>query len=382
MAITFKAGPNAPSSGIDFNNYIASFLPPMQGNPTFYGENRQFQGDQIVTGYESGGGDAAKNKLVSLWGEDFAYIMATHQLSGTIDKIDFGSYGKSKVDSNGNLTGYDTEMTISGFVIDDNTDPATHDIIYALMGWATGKADSADLIKALSGQAQNIVGSQGNDSWVGTKFDDVANGKGGNDTFSGGKGNDKLNGGAGNDVLSGGSGNDTLSGGAGNDALKGGAGHDTLKGGGGNDNLNGGGGNDTLFGGAGNDRLKGGGGDDVLQGDAGRDILSGGAGKDVFVFRKVADLGNKSGKTDKITDFSVKDDTIDLSAIDANLVKNGNQAFKFDGKGELSGKAGSLVYQHIGNTTVVLGDIDGDGKADFAIDLNGKLKLTAGDFEL
>jgi serralysin len=327
MAITFKAGKNAPSSGIDFNKYIESFLPDTSGQPTFYGDDSQFDGDQIVNGYATSN-NAAKNKLVSLWGEDFAYVLATHELTGTIDKIDFGTYGSGQENSSGNFTGYNTELTISGFSIDENDDPSSGDVIYALMGWATGKADGSLLLEALKGEAQKIVGSQGNDRWTGTKFDDTADGKNGNDTFSGGKGNDRL------------------------------------KGGGGNDSLN------------------GGAGDDTIEGGAARDKLTGGSGKDDFVFKKASDLGSKSGKTDVITDFSVKDDTIDFSGIDANETKKGNQSFKFDGKGELSGKAGSLVYQIVDGDTVVLGDLDGDGKADIALDLDGKLKLTAGDFEL
>lgn len=327
MAITFKAGKNAPSSGIDFNKYIESFLPDTSGQPTFYGDGSQFDGDQIVNGYATSN-NAAKNKLVSLWGEDFAYVLATHELTGTIDKIDFGTYGSGKENSSGNFTGYNTELTISGFSIDENDDPSSGDVIYALMGWATGEADGSLLLEALKGQAQKIVGSQGNDRWTGTKFDDTADGKNGNDNFSGGKGND------------------------------------TLKGGGGNDTLN------------------GGAGDDTIEGGAGRDKLTGGSGKDDFVFKKASDLGSKSGKTDVITDFTVKDDTIDFSGIDANETKKGNQSFKFDGKGDLSGKAGSLVYQYVDGDTVVLGDLDGDGKADIALDLDGKLKLTAGDFEL
>ena len=327
MAITFKAGKNAPSSGIDFNKYIESFLPDTSGQPTFYGDNSQFDGDQIVNGYATSN-NAAKNKLVSLWGEDFAYVLATHELTGTIDKIDFGTYGKGKVDSSGNFTGYNTELTISGFSIDADDDPSSGDVIYALMGWATGEADGSLLLEALKGQAQKIVGSEGNDRWTGTKFDDRADGKNGNDNFSGGKGND------------------------------------------------------TLKGGGGNDTLKGGAGDDTIEGGAGRDTMSGGKGADDFVFKNASDIGSKSGKTDVITDFAANEDTIDFSGIDANLTKKGDQSFKFDGKGDLSGKAGSLVYQYVNGDTVVLGDLDGDGKADIALDLDGKIKLTAGDFEL
>lgn len=328
MAITFKAGKNAPSSGIDFNKYIESFLPDTSGQPYFYGEDELYDGDQIVNIYDTGGGNEAKNKIVSMWGEEFAYVLATHELAGTLDKIDFGTYGNATVDGNDNLTGYNTELTISGFSIDENDDPSSGDVIYALMGWATGESDGSLLLEALQGQAQKIIGSQGNDRWTGTKFDDSATGKNGNDNFSGGKGDDVLKGGGGNDTLKGGSGNDHIEGGA------------------------------------------------------GLDKMSGGTGTDDFVFKKASDLGSKSGKTDVITDFTVKQDTIDFSGIDANETKKGDQSFKFDGKGDLSGKAGSLVYQYVNGETVVLGDLDGDGKADIALDLDGKLKLTAGDFEL
>ena len=65
------------------------------------------------------------------------------------------------------------------------------------------------------------------------------------------------------------------------------------------DVLTGGAGTDTLIGGAGNDRLIAG---------SGTATLTGGAGNDTFVFGKV--LGK-----DTITDFSIKDDHLDLSAL-------------------------------------------------------------------
>ena len=72
------------------------------------------------------------------------------------------------------------------------------------------------------------------------------------------------------------------------------------------DKLIGGIGNDKLLGNAGNDLLNGGANEDQLWGGLGKDVLTGGAGKDIFVFN------TKPGKAnmDKITDFSVKDDTI------------------------------------------------------------------------
>ncbi|WP_343116083.1 calcium-binding protein [Ostreiculturibacter nitratireducens] len=64
---------------------------------------------------------------------------------------------------------------------------------------------------------------------------------------------------------------------------------------------------DIVFGGGGNDTLSGGAGDDILMDGAGADVMTGGAGNDIFVL--AAD-----GQTDRITDFDITRDTLDLSA--------------------------------------------------------------------
>ncbi|WP_114945624.1 calcium-binding protein [Microvirga calopogonii] len=129
----------------------------------------------------------------------------------------------------------------------------------------------------------------------------------------GGEGNDLIDltsdrftyGGA---TLGGGNGDDTLLGNVGCDWLYGGAGADRLKGHSGNDYLSGEAGNDYLFGGRGNDKLNGGNGNDFLCGQLGKDVLLGGRGKDTFVF----DVTPTKGNMDTITDFNVRDDTIQL----------------------------------------------------------------------
>ena len=88
----------------------------------------------------------------------------------------------------------------------------------------------------------------------------------------------------------------------------GGSGSDRLFGNAINNLLQGGGSNDTLIGGRGTDTLLGGTGNDSLTGGGGVDRLTGGTGTDRFVFQSVTE-----GK-DTITDFSVVDDTIDVSA--------------------------------------------------------------------
>jgi Tol biopolymer transport system component len=105
------------------------------------------------------------------------------------------------------------------------------------------------------------------------------------------------------------SGEDLLRGHTGGDKLYGGAGNDELIGGKGIDRLEGGGDDDLLLGQAGRDVLRGGDGDDIL--DAGRhaDVLEGGAGADGFRF---TDL---DGHLDRVTDFEVGVDQLDLAAL-------------------------------------------------------------------
>uniref|UniRef100_UPI00155E7751 VWA domain-containing protein n=1 Tax=Vibrio cholerae TaxID=666 RepID=UPI00155E7751 len=74
------------------------------------------------------------------------------------------------------------------------------------------------------------------------------------------------------------------------------------------------GGNDILNGGEGNDILYGQGGNDILIGGLGDDILTGGSGEDLF---KWVD-GDLDGSTDRITDFKIDEDKIDLSDLFVN----------------------------------------------------------------
>ncbi|MET0743201.1 MAG: cadherin domain-containing protein, partial [Microvirga sp.] len=90
----------------------------------------------------------------------------------------------------------------------------------------------------------------------------------------------------------------------------------TLVGGAGIDTLLGGSLGDRLTGLGGADVLAGLGGDDVLSGGAGRDGLTGGPGHDTFVFDTRLARTNKAHKKaelDRIADFSVAEDTIQLS---------------------------------------------------------------------
>lgn len=150
---------------------------------------------------------------------------------------------------------------------------------------------------------------------------------------------------------------------------------DKIIGSAGADVLNGHAGNDSISGGAGNDRLVGGDGADRLTGGAGADQLSGQEGADHFIFTKTSD--SRHGARDVIIGFEARD-TIDLRQIDANTGRKGDQAFTFIGEKGYSEKAGELRYKD----GLLLGDVNGDRKTDFAVAFKGGADPIASDFLL
>jgi Bacterial Ig domain/Bacterial cadherin-like domain/SdrD B-like domain/Peptidase M10 serralysin C terminal/RTX calcium-binding nonapeptide repeat (4 copies) len=138
-----------------------------------------------------------------------------------------------------------------------------------------------------------------------------------------------------------------------------------IAGGAADDTLVGGQKNDSFVGGGGNDQLYGLGGDDWLLGGAGADTLRGGTGKDSFVYQSVSE--STAAATDHILDFEDISDHIDLSAIDANSSLGGDQAFDFIGQSAFSNTAGELRIAQSGSDWMVMGDVNGDGTADFQV---------------
>lgn len=138
----------------------------------------------------------------------------------------------------------------------------------------------------------------------------------------------------------------------------------------------------TLSGGDGNDTLTGGTGADVLSGGVGADLLRGGAGGDLFVFNE-GDLTVRRTGTDTIRDFHADEgDRIVLTDIDADTHSADDQAFAFIGTQAFDGIAGELRYEQRGSYALVMGDVNGDGRADFAIQVNGVVALDNADFTL
>jgi Ca2+-binding RTX toxin-like protein len=128
-----------------------------------------------------------------------------------------------------------------------------------------------------------------------------------------------------------------------------------------NDRVQGLGGDDALSGAGRADTLEGGRGADTLEGGAGADLLRGGPGADVFVLAAAGD--SAPGRADTIADLA-PGDVIDLSALMPGGTFVGAAAF--DGPGQVRFAGGRLS-----------GDLDGDGRADWAIRLEGAPEGTA-----
>jgi hypothetical protein len=112
-------------------------------------------------------------------------------------------------------------------------------------------------------------------------------------------------------------------------------------------------GDDMLMGGQSDDVIEGLAGDDILDAtQGGADILTGGAGEDVFVF-------GGDGEMDRITDFELGKDTIDLHGLTDGLgmvrVSLGEFDFvrmrRFEEDGEF--EAGEIVFEQTGDDVTV-----------------------------
>ena len=233
-------------------------------------------------------------------------------------------------------------------------------------------------------------------------------GNAGANSLTGGIGRDTLDGGAGADLLAGGLNNDvyivdnvgdtvveafnagidtikswvtytmpanvevlTL---MGNDPIDG-AGNElanTISGNGAANFLQGMAGNDLLNGLAGDDRLEGGDGNDTLRGGLGADVLVGGAGADRFSWWTPEEVGI-GASSDRVMDFVHGADRLDFSHIDAVSATIVDEAFQFIGSTGFSNVAGQLRFElrHDpgGDFTIVQGDVNGDGIADFELSL-------------
>ncbi|MGC1497162.1 MAG: calcium-binding protein [Sulfitobacter sp.] len=182
-------------------------------------------------------------------------------------------------------------------------------------------------------------------------------------------------GGAGEDSILGGTQADLIDGGTEADIIRGRAGDDVVYGGAGNDTLRTGQGDDILDGGTGNDFMRGGAGDDVLIGGLGQDTMFGNAGADTFVFNSASESTNAGAAWDRIMDFDIGQDLIDLSAFNARFI--GTAAYA--GNGNI---AEVRIFADPNGDTRVFVDVNADGTADMRFYLVNTVGITAEDFIL
>jgi serralysin len=165
------------------------------------------------------------------------------------------------------------------------------------------------------------------------------------------------------------------------------AGHDKIFGTNASNTLHGGHGNDLLDGRAGSDMLRGGDGADTLIGGAGSDsfeLMAMDSARDTVRYLSFKDSGAQfaAGTYDYINGFVTGEDKIDLSALDADLARSGNQTFLFRSTGDFRSKGGEVLIETIGSDSLVLIDNDGDLAPEMVIRVVGVTNLTASDFIL
>jgi Ca2+-binding RTX toxin-like protein len=274
----------------------------------------------------------------------------------------------------------------------------------------TGSSSGTDTLISI----ENLVGTKGDDVLIGNESDNILVGDNGDDRLIGGGGNDTFFGDLGplrdpnadprenygNNVYIGGDGIDTLDYSFHGDADNGlhvnlAFGQAQFVGGGSTDiirqieNLIGSAGSDVLIGNSQANTIFGGSGffggsdnnRDTISGGGGADTLIAGYG-DTFVYERVG--VSKVGAADTIVGFSHSaGDLIDLSAIDAisGKVHLGDQAFVFGGS-TFTRTAGELIQVAFAGGYQVIGDINGDGRADFEIRVETSSALLAADFVL
>ncbi|RYF95362.1 MAG: hypothetical protein EON95_01820 [Caulobacteraceae bacterium] len=363
-------------------------------------------------------GDGIDDLMIVRDGVDSGYAGVTILYGIAADRTLVGTAAAETLRGAGGndlLTGKGGKDILWGFAGDDLLDGGEgNDILWGGLG------------------ADTLSGGIGNDTLDGGDGDDTLNGGDGADKLTGGAGVDSLTGGIGADRLEGGNGDDALIGGADNDYLDGGTGADAMAGGLGNDvymvdesgdvatelagqgtdiirasltwvlgenlealqlqgtgdidgtgnalanNLLGNSGTNALWGLAGNDTINGGDGNDVIVGGLGGDQLRGGAGADTFMVGQESTVAKT--ELDQIHDFSIADgDIIDLSSIDA-VAGGADDGFSLVG---IFGKhAGEMTLTFAAGITTLKLDINGDGKADYTLKINGDVTLDSGRWTL
>ncbi|MFO1171840.1 MAG: calcium-binding protein [Hyphomicrobiaceae bacterium] len=396
---------NAGDGTDDVIVYLHIGLPPETGGPAEFGEAADsYLGGITVDLLGGGDGTVAGDDLADGIGTDaFEDI---EQIWGTMNADTFNAdgvtIGAGDIAMFTGMGGADTFTGGAGRdIVNYDNEVFAVSLFQQVLSGATLDGVSVDLSAGLAtdmfGDTDTLVGiddvhgTMFSDSLIGDDFANELVGKEGNDFLDGGLGIDRLFGGLGNDIYVINSASDQLFEQGGIDGVVSSVTKTLATG---FENL-------TLIGtaalnGTGNSAvniLVGNSGINRLTGAAGKDTLTGGAGasvRDIFDFNSVTETGKTANTRDKITDFKHLTDDIDLSTIDANGSAAGNGKFIFLAAKDdaFTGVKGQLHWFQLNPTgtandkTIIEGDINGDKKADFQIELTGLKVLSAGDFIL
>ncbi|MEL0614950.1 Ig-like domain-containing protein, partial [Marinomonas arenicola] len=284
------------------------------------------------------------------WDQGGAYQLSVSLAPATVAGGLLGEYQVLGSDA------YPTTSTVTDVsdIITDTTDDVVggDDTPTEFEGMAAGLDDNIAWFESNTGIEDDTTDNvdQNDKSWDDGEEGSYIVGTGNNDTIKGNGGDDHIVGNNSQDDLYGGSGQDWIEGGDGDDHIYGDDSSDLLDGGSGQDNIYGGAGNDILRGEDGDDTLLGEAGNDILIGGQGQDTLTGGDGSDLFILQDPSTDG-----IDKITDFNVNSDALDVSdllsgdgvdlndtdAVTAYLNDNLTLKSDEDGSGSLSVKNSS-----------------------------------------
>ncbi|WP_374089091.1 cadherin-like domain-containing protein [Methylomicrobium lacus] len=372
------------------------------GNDTYWVDSL---GDQVVE--NAGEGTDLVNASLS-WA--LAAELENLTLTGTLNidatgnelaNVLIGNSGSNTLDGGSGadrLQGGNADDTYvidnSGDVVTETSSGGSADTVYSWVTLTNPLFNYVENIELLGAENLNVNGNTLANNLIGNSGNNILDGKAGADNMSGGAGddtyvvdnvNDKTteNTDEGNDTVQSSialtqplganlenlvlTGTQSISGtgNAQDNALTGNSASNTLKGLDGIDLLFGNGGNDTLIGGRGVDQL------------------NGGAGADKFRFESITESGIGAGSRDTVLDFrSSQSDKIDLAAIDAKASTTTNNAFSWIGSSAFTHVAGQLHYVLDNGNAIVEGDVNGDGSADFQIELVGITDLQASNFVL
>ena len=301
-------------------------------------------------------------------------------------------------DGNDNLTGGTGADLLSGgtgidTVLYDQSAAAVN--VNLSTGVGSGGEAAGDTFSGI----EDILGSKFGDTLTGNALDNIFFGFLGNDSIAGGGGDDDIFGGAGADTVDGGSGDDAIDYDGGPAGVKINLANHTASGGQATgdvltsieqvagtdfvDILTGDGAGNKLWGRGGNDKLTAAAGADDLTGGLGHDVMSGGTGADRFIYFDLAESGTTAATRDVISDFTTGEDLLYLLYLDANALVAGKQDFNFIDTAAFSGTgaaaAGELRAHFAGANTILEGDTDGNGTADFQILFTGHVVFGTGD---